>query len=821
MEDDPPLPTPTPQPPIGDNDAANNYALLIIGTITLFILSVSTVSHYGNLKTQPWYVSVVCIIGWCFPFWIVLLLPLDIASTMYDHCEGDCRTPFSHVSQSFLYVAWRTLYWTSFCLTWVMIPMMQAYVNTGDFGFTQQVKSAIQVNLRFYSIYVVIGFFGLLYLVLGSGYTTKEKIQGFVMAMANSWGLFLVIVFLGYGLVAVPRRLWITGSTKRHLNQLYSNAPKAKEDCMDSELEFIELAKTMHFINERTTRSDPFIRNRVDQMIRRFSFVLDPDYGDREHTIRVPRNITEEYLVKLSKDMIIASRLRDRKLALWKNLLKEAFYLQDIIANKSNTDHRFHSTLRTLEESTRWNDFKASFEWWWVLRIEPIFHRGVAILCGLISICILWSELVFNVKSPVISLVAIGLRACGLNYAAVEFMAFFTLTFMCLCVYTSLFKVRFFNLYLLIPNHHTDENSLLWFTGYLCKMMAPLCYNYINLAGNSSGAEESVFNQFMGHADLVPFLGTTFIDWFPVVILIPAISAYFNVGGRCLDFCGVKDPYDNDEENPDFEGPGAINADIAEGKELINEERLMMERNINPDISNQRGILSRARNALEAYTSKYNRASSVHSTNSSRSLNTLANNHNRSPLSSNIRQERDRRIDEILSGRTTPNSIASSSQGSPNRRQNGGVNSRDASSSSDEESGLQVFGETLKSKLNTLFTKKGQDTQPLLDHQQQSSASATTPLPPVPTIVAPQQQHHHHQQTPTGFGGRTGRVLGRPTSPEQQRQFARSRSPSPTNNRFSLHTVSNGIAGNISSRDNHKPFSRYDPNNNNNIFDDA
>ena len=50
-------------------------------------------------------------------------------------------------------------------------------------------------------------------------------------------------------------------------------------------------------------------------------------------------------------------------------------------------------------------------------------------------------------------------------------MAFFTLTYMCLCVYTSLFKVRFFNLYLLIPNHHTDENSLLWFTGYLCKMM--------------------------------------------------------------------------------------------------------------------------------------------------------------------------------------------------------------------------------------------------------------------------------------------------------------------------------------------------------------
>ncbi|KAI7856552.1 LMBR1-like membrane protein-domain-containing protein [Circinella umbellata] len=562
MEDDPPLsPSPLPSPaptPIEDNNEPNNYALLIIGTITLFILSVATVSRYGNLRSQPWYVSTVCIIGWCFPFWIVLLLPLDISSTVYDQCEGDCKTPFSHVSQAFLYVAWRTLYWTSFCLTWVMIPMMQAYVNTGDFGFTQRIKSAIQVNLRFYSIYVAIGFFGLLYLIFGSGYNTREKIQGYVMAMANSWGLFLVIVFLGYGLVAVPRRLWIAGNTKRHLRQLYGNASKAKEDCMDSELEFIELAKTMHVIEERTARSDPFVRNRVDQMIQRFPFVLDQDYGDRENSIRLPQTITEEYLVKLSKDMIIASRLRDRKLALWKNLLNEAFYLQDIISNKSNTDHRFHSTLRPLVEST---------QWWWVLRIEPIFHRGVAVFCALVSICILWSELVFNVKNPVISLIAIGLKACGLNYAT--FMAFFTLTYMCLCVYTSLFKVRFFNLYLLIPNHHTDENSLLWFTGYLCKMMAPLCYNYINLAGNSNGAEKS----FMGHADLVPFLGTTFIDWFPVVILVPAISAYFNVGGRCLSICGVKDPYDNDDENPDFEGPGAISADIADGKALINEGR--------------------------------------------------------------------------------------------------------------------------------------------------------------------------------------------------------------------------------------------------------
>lgn len=63
------------------------------------------------------------------------------------------------------------------------------------------------------------------------------------MAMANSWGLFLVIMFMGYGLVAVPRRLWFTGDVKRHLRQIYAKAPQTKEECIDSELEFDELAK--------------------------------------------------------------------------------------------------------------------------------------------------------------------------------------------------------------------------------------------------------------------------------------------------------------------------------------------------------------------------------------------------------------------------------------------------------------------------------------------------------------------------------------------------------------------------------------------------
>lgn len=76
----------------------------------------------------------------------------------------------------------------------------------------------------------------------------REGIQSYVMAAANSWGLFLVIVFMGYGLVSVPRSLWYSGNYDQHLHQHYANAAKLKEECLDSEIEFNELAKVIYIL---------------------------------------------------------------------------------------------------------------------------------------------------------------------------------------------------------------------------------------------------------------------------------------------------------------------------------------------------------------------------------------------------------------------------------------------------------------------------------------------------------------------------------------------------------------------------------------------
>ncbi|KAI8985114.1 LMBR1-like membrane protein-domain-containing protein [Pilobolus umbonatus] len=647
------------EPPVEHSDW---LPLVLIAVAALFLI-IFIVSRYGDFKQHYWYVSVVCIVGWYLPLWIVLLLPLDLASTMYD--QNQERLPYAYVSQKFLFVAWRVMYWTSFCLTWMAIPMLQAYVNTGDFTMSKRIRSAFHVNLRFYSMYVVVGIIGLFYLVNRNGYTTREKIQSYVMAAANSWGLFLVIVFMGYGLVSLPRTLWYSGNSTHRLHQIYANAVRLNEECFDSELEYNDLAKKMNAISKKMMQVQPDIQYCIKTMNRRFPFVLNESFSRPDNNL--PRELTEEYLVRLSKDMIIAMRMRDRKKALWDNSLTEAFYLQDTIRNKELANRMFQSSLRPTHKDTGWTRFKYSIEWWWRIRIKPLTNKVLAMIFAVISTCIIWSELVFNVKKPVISIVSRMLMACGMNYAAVEIVSFFTLLYMCMCVYSSLFKVRFFDLYLLIPNHHTDENSLLWFTSYMCKMVPPLCYNFINLASDLSSTSDSVFSTFMGKADLTPFLGQ-FVDWFPILILIPSLSLLFQFQGNYLGLCGIRSLNENDTDNANM---NSSDIDIIEGEKLIKKEREKREHEINPS---SRTTNHSSRNSKN-YTNKYGRTN---------------------PPSS-IRSERDRQVDDILSRRYNHHSTPSTSSVPPEEA--------DHDDQVTLKDNLIQFGDTIKSKFSDLLNK--------------------------------------------------------------------------------------------------------------------
>ena len=56
------------------------------------------------------------------------------------------------------------------------------------------------------------------------------------MCASNVWGLLMLIVLLGYGLIEVPRHLYYSSLPHLRLRYLYLTAPSTKhdmEECMD------------------------------------------------------------------------------------------------------------------------------------------------------------------------------------------------------------------------------------------------------------------------------------------------------------------------------------------------------------------------------------------------------------------------------------------------------------------------------------------------------------------------------------------------------------------------------------------------------------
>jgi len=80
------------------------------------------------------------------------------------------------------------------------------------------------------------------------------------------------------------------------------------------------------------------------------------------------------------------------------------------------------------------------------------------------SLFVVWSEATFFSQSPVLSLFAvfIDLSKDNYNYLAIEVISTFTIAYLCICAYYTVFKIRVLNYYYLAGKHQTDEYSLIF-----------------------------------------------------------------------------------------------------------------------------------------------------------------------------------------------------------------------------------------------------------------------------------------------------------------------------------------------------------------------
>ncbi|KAK3882291.1 hypothetical protein Pcinc_013321 [Petrolisthes cinctipes] len=589
---------------------------LVVEVMVTFMLAAVVLFRYGNWYRHHLLVTVAVLIAWYFSMLIVFILPLDVSNTIYENCREKlseslraseiavnstggvvmlntsddlnitttttpapvphCLRPWSFVPPGVFPVFWRIVYWTSQVLTWLILPLMQSYTKAGDFTFASKLRSAVVDNAIYYGSYLLIVGILLLYIVFKDPGLDGGKLRAIAASASNTWGMFWLVLLLGYGLVEVPRSLWHSASTIHTLHHSYFHAAKLSQERAEANERVNDLLQSMRALGGSLGPGHPLrphmdvIESKVPvELLDRVRRHPPPDSPHAD----VP---SEKALVRLHKQLLKALQCQRRVETQWGILVEGVVALEDTHRNAASHDTTFKHSTPLHRHPVLAYIYTPTLEWVWRCRVRGWLLRALAVGAALVSLVVVWSELTFFSTSPTLSLFAVflNLAKASYDYFTIEVISSLSMAYIALCAYSTLFKIRVLNLYYLAPHHQTDEYSLIFSGMMLCRLTPPMCLNFLSLIHMDSHViqertEETHYTQIMGHMDVIKIISDGFNIYFPMMIVALCLATYYSLGSRLLSALGFQQFMCDDELTTDL---------IEEGKTLVSRESRRRQR---------------------------------------------------------------------------------------------------------------------------------------------------------------------------------------------------------------------------------------------------
>jgi hypothetical protein len=393
-------------------------------------------------------------------------------------------------------------------------------------------------------------------------------------------------------LVEVPRSLYNnskTGYTLQHayfkLSKLSSDKAEAEETAED----VLESLQSLNIIIPSHHASRPF----VDEILRKVPTEL---MEKAKRNVRsgdggsgVP---SEKALIRLHRQVIKALQVLQRTEALWSVQVEKILFLEDVEMNFLSSPpfrHELSSKARHIGNPT--------MLWYWECVVKSPFLKVLAGATAIMSVMVVWSELTLFCPEPVLSIFAIILNVARHSYdfVTIEIFSMATLCYLCYCAYSTIFRIKFLNLYYLAPHHQTNEHSLIFSGMLLCRLTPPMCLNFLGLMHMDSHIikqriRETWYTQIMGHMDVLGIIANGFNIYFPMVMLAFCAATWFSLGSRILNALGFQQFMANDEISSEL---------VQEGRDLMVREKRKRQRN-ETSMSRRRELASRDSNTNTA-----------------------------------------------------------------------------------------------------------------------------------------------------------------------------------------------------------------------------
>lgn len=115
----------------------------------------------------------------------------------------------SNLDNNPTYIPWQITYWTTFLLAWLILPITRETLLSGHFTLFQRIHNGFKKSIKSIFFMSVCGFIAVIAMAIHlKSFHLVTIVLPVLMALGNTYGLVLVSLLLGNGLVNVPKRFW-------------------------------------------------------------------------------------------------------------------------------------------------------------------------------------------------------------------------------------------------------------------------------------------------------------------------------------------------------------------------------------------------------------------------------------------------------------------------------------------------------------------------------------------------------------------------------------------------------------------------------------
>ena len=579
------------------------YEVCIYLSIEVFIcliISFLLLFYYSRKNTNP-VVLVTAYFTWSLNFILIVLLPYDLFRTGDSHPVLKTIITYSYI----------IIYWSLFFFSWIFIPLMQDYEDSGEFTKLAKLKSSIRTNLKFYIIMLIICVVIFVIALINSIKSSEsmdlnKKIINYSFLIGN----FIFYIFLSYGMVKYPKNLYKKMNYYTQVKYMEWRVQKDYDKLQEINYDLLNLGSRLYSTIE-VSRNESFltdddinntknnkknVENRENQKreVKDYIEYINKNYDELSKTSsdlgfefdkkskEESKPITElEDLIKVNRK-INKKKLRNLRLQCkirrtynhWAVLCSILFFKKlkeskNIDDDKENIINDNKENLVEVENDNKKNNLdeitskleKERFiplkqigncQQSYYMIIRKIFLFLLLVIFALFSciVIVLQIFIIFNIHLGVIDI-----DKDGINIFVLHFIVIFSILFLFSMSLYALFKIKvsgYFNMY---GHRQTDSVSLMYFSSNLCRISFAICIDFINLyeifvSGDNSTANTYFYNN----------MNDVIRRYCPIILILLSLFFMFDVHIKIANRLGFSFFGIESEE---------VNDDIKDGHEYL------------------------------------------------------------------------------------------------------------------------------------------------------------------------------------------------------------------------------------------------------------